>query len=733
MVSVCFGQNAEVKSETESTYQNKVVLLTIGNDEIGSGDIIRNIIEIVEKGEECGVSGFVFELDGTKGKGAEVIKLIEKMGNSRVRIDAWVNGQATGVASWIALGADRIFMSPASLIGGGHPALQFDDKLSEAVQEVEMRRAILMNKARVLAVSNVKGHDENVVGALLDPDTEFVSNGEVISKKGDSLFLDAKTASEKLGLVDKIVQDQEGLKSVVDKEVVIAGNSYDFLKKLKMKEESKSIDKGSDDGKKGSALAIEAGSKDKDAEHEDNKLVSPTSTLKSKEESLKDKILVIPVGKNDLINSKRFRFMLRMLERANEEGAKAIVFDIDTPGGLAWDTNSLMAKLAKLKVPSYAFVNSRAISAGALISCATDGIYMSPGGSIGAAAVVTSGGSLGETERAKYDSAFSAMSRSVVRQKGYHVDIVQAMMVPAKEDIVADGEVLVSKGGILTLDSEQAILPYKGKTVLAKGIVDNIEELLAQEGIDGDQVRAKPLGFEKLAQWVTRISPILIMLGVFGAYTEMKAPGFGVAGAISLCAFSLFFFGHYVAGYLAGWEAVALVMLGLILIVLEFLILPGTLIFGLLGFILMIAGLIYTMAGLDFRMPGWSVEKVTFDTFKWPIMSVAISLIGSIIGIGFLMRFLPESKYMNGLVLGNEVGGGLAQADQPDVVASGVGYEGRNWVGKIGVANSELRPVGKADFSGIELEVLSNGEWIDKGASVKVIRQEGNEVLVEAV
>ena len=92
-----------------------------------------------------------------------------------------------------------------------------------------------------------------------------------------------------------------------------------------------------------------------------------------------------------------------------------------------------------------------------------------------------------------------------------------------------------------------------------------------------------------------KLAPWLLLFGIAGAYMELKAPGFGLPGFVSLISFALIFFGHNVAGYLAGYEIVGVFILGLVLLILEFFVFPGLIVLGLLGAILVIGSLIYTM------------------------------------------------------------------------------------------------------------------------------------------
>jgi len=140
---------------------------------------------------------------------------------------------------------------------------------------------------------------------------------------------------------------------------------------------------------------------------------------KSDEESFEGKVVIVQVGDKDLVNKHAFKFWRRVIERVNEEKAKAIIFDINTPGGLAFDTAELiMVQMQKLEVPSYAFVNQKALSAGALVASGTDCIYMHPVSAIGAAALVSGNGAeIDEVMRSKIESAFDAFVRTVADQR----------------------------------------------------------------------------------------------------------------------------------------------------------------------------------------------------------------------------------------------------------------------------------------------------------------------------
>ncbi len=178
--------------------------------------------------------------------------------------------------------------------------------------------------------------------------------------------------------------------------------------------------------------------------------------------------------------------MNRILKRAQEEQARAVVFDLNTPGGLAWETSEMMMKsIQPLTIPTYAYVNPRAMSAGALISAACDKIYMAPVSSIGAAGIITSSGEeMDPVMRKKAESAFWAFTRSVVTEKGYRPEVVKAMMIPSDQD-QQFGPVKLEKGALLTLTGKEAAARLEdGRPLLAQGTASSVTDLLTQEKVN---------------------------------------------------------------------------------------------------------------------------------------------------------------------------------------------------------------------------------------------------------
>ena len=288
-------------------------------------------------------------------------------------------------------------------------------------------------------------------------------------------------------------------------------------------------------------------------------------------------------------------FLRRAVKTAESNDASAIVFDMNTYGGRLDTATEIVNALNQIKIPTYTFINTNAGSAGALIVIATQHIYMAPVSAIGAAApILSTGEDLPATAKEKTISYWSALVRGSAIKNGHNPDLAEAFMNKEKEVKIGD-RVVHPKGAVLTLNAQEATEKINGKPLLAEGIVDSIADLTRKAGLKGNIVKIEPTGFEQLAFWITALAPLLLLGGILGAYLEFKIPGVMWPGVISAICFALFFLGHYLAG-LAGWEVVALFVLGMVLVLIEILFFAhSTIVFGVLGVFLIIASLLWTM------------------------------------------------------------------------------------------------------------------------------------------
>jgi membrane-bound serine protease (ClpP class) len=436
----------------------------------------------------------------------------------------------------------------------------------------------------------------------------------------------------------------------------------------------------------------------------------------------KGDVVVVPLRGE--VSPSLLMFLRRAEKAAENNGAAAIIFEMNTYGGRLDTAEEITSVLNHATIPTYTFINSNAGSAGSLIALATQHIYMAPVSAIGAAApVLPTGEDLPATEREKTISYWSALIRSTAIRNKHNPDIGEAFMNKDKEVKVGD-RVIHPKGTLLTLNAQEAAERINGKPVLADGVADSTVDLAQKAGLKGNIVSLDPSGFEQLAFWITALAPLLLLGGIIGAYLEFKIPGASLPGIISAICFALFFLGHYLAG-LAGWEVAALFVLGIVLVLIEILFFAhSTIVFGVVGVLLMLASLLWAM--ID-RYPG----QTTFPTGRMlaiPLLNLFIAIAASVVAITFLARFLPRTSLYRRFALMTSNPPGPSLAGMPREFATPLALT----PGMQGTALTILRPSGKARFADHVVDVVTEGEFISPQTPITVIQTDGMRVVVKS-
>jgi membrane-bound serine protease (ClpP class) len=443
--------------------------------------------------------------------------------------------------------------------------------------------------------------------------------------------------------------------------------------------------------------------------------------LKAAEPAIeKGAVVVLPV--EGAISEAQFFYLRRVLKKAESAGASALILNMDTPGGALKATEQIVQMLMKSSVPVYTYVNTNAGSAGALIALGTKKVFMAPISAIGAAApVVSSGEEIPATMNAKIVSYYSGYFRSVAQLNGYHPELVDGFMNLDKE-VKVGNEVINPKGALLTLSAQEAGKVVGDRPLLASGIAKDIDEVCKAAGLNPKAaVKIQPSGFEILAQWITLLAPLLLLGGIIGAYIEFKSAGTIVPGVLSAICFLLFFTGHYLAG-LTGLEVAAVFVVGLLLVLVELLFFPGVAVVAVLGAVLMVGALFFAM--VDYY-PAQPLE-FSFALLARPMLNLSIAIIASAFSIALLARFLPDLPVFRRLFLSAQSTAG------PSIPAVAVTEKSPALsVGDTGTARSILRPSGKAVFGDALVDVMTQGQFIEQGAPVRVLSISGDAVVVE--
>ena len=396
-------------------------------------------------------------------------------------------------------------------------------------------------------------------------------------------------------------------------------------------------------------------------------------------------------------------YIARVIEMANQEKVGAVILEINTPGGRVDAALQIRDAIFNAEVPTIAFINREAASAGALISLSCEKIYMTPGSSIGAVTPVDQSGKKASEKMVSY---LRSVMRSIAQKNERPVDIVESMV---DEEIEVEG--VIEKGKLLTLTGEEAV-----KHKVADGMAEDINELLNEFELNpGGMIRTKINWSEKLVYFLTNpiISSLLLTIGMFGLIFEVRSPGWGVGGTLAIIALTLFFGSHYLVN-LAQVTEILIFVVGVALLILEAFVIPG---FGIAG----IAGIVCILASFVLSLVG-HVERIDFTEILNAITMVGISLIFGFVLVLPVLKFLPKSKTFRKLILETE------EKTQEGFRSSPVEYE--QYLGKTGIAGSTLRPAGIGLFENKRLDVVAEGEFITKDSQIKIVKVEGYKILV---
>ncbi len=398
-------------------------------------------------------------------------------------------------------------------------------------------------------------------------------------------------------------------------------------------------------------------------------------------------------------------YISRVVSEANNAGAEAIIFRINTFGGRLDAATQIKDAILSSKALTIAFINNRAISAGALIALSCNKIAMAPGSSIGAATVVNQSG---EKQSEKYQSYMRGEMRSTAEKNGRRPDIAQGMV---DERIVIKG--LVDSTQLVTLTDEEA-----RKYGIADTIVSNKEELLKAFNLENAQIITVNQNWaEDVVKFLNNpiVSSILILVGFFGLIAEIKTPGWGLPGTAGVIALLLFFGSSYIL-QLASVLDIILFIAGIILLALEIFVIPGFGITGISGIILIFLSIFLSLT------PGGPFFN--YENISIAIVQLTGALVGALILVFLLAKFLPKTSVFNRLILADE-----EKADQ-----GFVSYPSeKELLGTEGVALTTLRPAGSAEFNGKRVDVVADWEYIEKGKKIKVLRVEGIKVVVKEI
>ena len=409
-------------------------------------------------------------------------------------------------------------------------------------------------------------------------------------------------------------------------------------------------------------------------------------------------------------------FIKRVISVAEKDNASAIIFEINTFGGRVDAATQIKDAILGSKVPTIAFINRRAISAGALISLSCEKIYMTEGGLLGAATAVDMSGKKGSE---KVISFMREEMASTAEKRGRNTEIARGMvdeelmfthLVIKGDSIIVNDIEGRKEGKLISLTTEQAL-----KYNISDGKAETLNELINLLGYSELVLKENIENWsEKLVRFLTNpvVASLLTTFGFLGILFELQSPGWGIPGVVGLICLILSLSASYIA-QLATISDMLLIIAGFSLIMLEAFVIPG---FGVVG----ISGIGIVVYGLYLLLiPNVPVGEEVLSNATDGFM---IGLLGAIIGIYLLLKLMVKTKFWKQLTA-------PGSQKKEDGYTNSFGWE--SLIDQIGVADTDLHPSGWVRVEDKRFFMISEGDFIEKGSSVKILSVDGNRVLVK--
>lgn len=396
------------------------------------------------------------------------------------------------------------------------------------------------------------------------------------------------------------------------------------------------------------------------------------------------------------------------LKKAEEAKVDLIIIEMDTYGGAVNDADDIRTMILESPIPIYVFINKDAASAGALISIASDSIYMAPGGSIGAATVVN--GTDGAAAPDKYQSYMRSMMRSTAEATGRDPKIAEAMV---DEKIIVEG--ISDSTSVITFSVTEAI-----KYGFCEGQYSSIDDILIAQNLQSAElIEYEEDNTEKIISFflTPAISGFLILIIIGGIYFELQTPGVGFPLLAAIIAAILYFTPYYLGGLAENWE-ILVFLAGIVLLAVELFVIPGFGIFGVLGILGILTGLVLGMIPNQ----NFDFEFVPAADLFAALLTVILAALGSVILIFWLTPKINQWGAFRSVALAD------TQQRSQGYTSS---FYSSSMLAKTGIVHSRLRPSGKVEIDGEIYDAYSRGEFMDQGEKIIVISTEGTSLKVK--
>ena len=456
---------------------------------------------------------------------------------------------------------------------------------------------------------------------------------------------------------------------------------------------------------------------------------------------------------DDIIDRFSDRYLARVIERAQDEGVDTLLVRIDTDGGEVLHARAMFKRILDLEaegIRTVAFVDFRAISAGALIAYAHEEVYISETASIGDIGVVfqTQEGTI-EYAPEKFETVVRTLLAQAAEQRGWNRGMLLKMTAHKQSlyrvtlpggavDYVIEDDLpeYLARHPDVDRDDPQQVIVYRGpdrlltltgleavKFEMASGNVADLDAMHERLGVSGDEVvDLSPRGSERAAWALSRFAPVLAGLAVLFLLFELKTPGVGLWAALAALLGAGFLLAQYSLDLMENFELL-LIVIGLGLVAAEMFTMVGGGLLAALGAAVGLTGLVL----------GFLPNELTFD-FGDPFFvdafrdaafggatSVGIVAVGTVLAV----RYLPRSIALHRHITMREAVTATSAGDIEARTATLLGQRGE--------ASEALHPSGTVRIGQESIRARAeHGAYIADGAAVEVVSVEFGEVVVRA-
>ncbi len=438
------------------------------------------------------------------------------------------------------------------------------------------------------------------------------------------------------------------------------------------------------------------------------------------------------------IRNEQINFIIRTLDQRLDAGdANFVCVEINSAGGSFDDSARLaqyLAELSESDIRTVAYVPSEARGDAALIALACDHLVMRENARLGGAGEVNLNPARREDlqivvrdlckKRARSWSLPLAMvDRELVVERMANQENQRTAFFSAAE--LAEQAQPEKWKVVSTVNTRDGLNGTEAEELgLARFVVSNFDELKQIYHLETDPERLQPNWAHLLIEQLARpeIAGFLLFIAFFALMMESMSPGIGVPGFVSAVCFMLYFWANVLHGT-AGALEILLFAAGLIFIAMELFILPGFGVFGIGGVLMVIASVI--LASQTFVIPRNAYQ---FEQLPRSIMMVTFAMAGVIIALVTFRKYLDKAPMFSRMMLKPPADEQLAELHRRESLAS---FD--HLLHKRGKTSTPLTPAGKAMFGDQLIDVVSDGEFLPRGADVYVIEIAGNRVVVRGI